>query len=56
MPRTYRQYLEDLLEAAQKIARFVEQSTFEEFEANDMMIGAVLHYLLVIGRSCQARP
>lgn len=56
MPRTYRQYLKDILDAAQKIVRFVDGATFEEFQANDMMVGAVLHYLQVIGEAVKRIP
>lgn len=56
MPRTYRQYLEDIIEAAQIINRFTDRVAFEEFRANDMMVGAVLHYLRVIGEATKRVP
>jgi uncharacterized protein with HEPN domain len=56
MPRTYKQHLEDILDAAQKIERFVHGATFEGFKNNDMMVGAVLHYLLIIGEAVKRIP
>jgi uncharacterized protein with HEPN domain len=59
MPRTYRQYLEDIediVEAAQIINRFTDSVAFEEFRDNDMMVGAVLHYLQVIGEATKRVP
>lgn len=49
-------YLTDIVEAAQSIARFVMEESFDEFEQNEMMNSAVLQKLTVIGEAASRLP
>jgi uncharacterized protein with HEPN domain len=56
MPRDYRLYLEDILEAAQKVNSYLQGVTFEQFGEETMRLDAVLHNLLVIGEAVKSVP
>jgi predicted nucleotidyltransferase len=45
MPRDYKLYLEDILQAIDKIENYLGDSSFESFTANPMQVDAVLHNL-----------
>ncbi len=54
--REYEDYLRDILEAASKARRFVENVTFDEFVANDEKIYAVMQALQIIGEAVKKIP
>jgi uncharacterized protein with HEPN domain len=56
MPRNYKLYLEDILEAIQKVETYLAGSAFEAFAGNTMLIEAVLYNLLVIGEATKHIP
>ncbi len=57
-------YLRHILEAIEKIGRYIEGVSFEEFGENDMMVDAVVRELEIIGEAsknlseafCQSHP
>jgi uncharacterized protein with HEPN domain len=52
MPRRDDAVLAELLEAAGKIERFIANSDRANFDANEMLQGAVLYWLAVVGEAC----
>ncbi len=50
MPRDHKLYLEDILEAIDKIERYLEGVSFQEFADDSMRIDAVLRNLLSLVR------
>ena len=54
--RVYSDYLNDILDAAQKAERFVSGVTFEEFQLNDEKVYAVIRALEVIGEAAKRIP
>jgi len=49
-------YLEDIVEGAEKIERFTDGMTFEEFERDEKTVDAVLRNLEVIGEAAKNVP
>jgi len=49
MPRDFRLYLGDILDAIGKIEIFTSDSSFENFIQNGMLVDAVLFNLEIIG-------
>jgi len=56
MPRDYRLYLDDILEAVEKIERYVEGVSLQEFVGDSMRVDAVLRNLEVIGEAAKSIP
>ncbi len=56
MFRDYRVYLEDILEAAKKIERYLEGVSFQEFSRDTMRVDAVLRNLEIIGEAAKNIP
>lgn len=56
MRRVYTDYLRDILDAAEKVSRFVEGVDFEAFQANDEKVFAVIRGLTVIGEAAKRIP
>jgi len=56
MPRDYRVYLEDVLEAIAKIERYVANMSFEEFTRNDMVVDATIRNFEIIGEAIKRIP
>jgi uncharacterized protein with HEPN domain len=56
MRRVYTDYLRDILDAAEKVSRFIEGVNFETFEANDEKVYAVTRGLEVIGEAAKQIP
>ncbi|MEO2151446.1 MAG: DUF86 domain-containing protein [Thermococcus sp.] len=54
--RDYRLYIEDILEAIEKIEEYTEGMTLEEFRINKMVVDAVARNLEIIGEACRAFP
>ena len=54
--RDYRLYIEDILEAIEKIEEYTEGITLEEFRINKMVVDAVVRNLEIIGEACRAFP
>lgn len=49
--RTYQLFVEDILEAMDKIERYIKGLTYEMFVKNEMVIDAVLRNLEIIGEA-----
>jgi uncharacterized protein with HEPN domain len=49
-------YLDDLIESAEKIDRFLRAATLETFRDDDLLFDAVLYNLQVIGESVKKLP
>ncbi len=56
MPRDYRLYLDDMLEACRKIRRFTEGMTFHDFERDVKTQDAVIRNFEVIGEAANRLP
>jgi uncharacterized protein with HEPN domain len=56
MPKEYRVYLEDILEAIRKIHRYSSELTRDEFLADDRTIDAVVRNLEIVGEAAKAIP
>lgn len=56
MSRDWLLYLDDLIDSAEKIGRFVTGRTFETFVADDAVFDAVLFNLQVIGEAVKMFP
>ena len=56
MSRDYRLYLEDILEAIEKIERYLEAVSFQEFCGDAMRVDAVLRNLEIIGEATKSIP
>ena len=54
--RSFLDYLQDILEAAQDAADFVEGSTFEEFSKDKKSTYAVLRALEIVGEAAKKIP
>ena len=54
--RDVRLFLHDMLEAIEKIERYTAGLGFEEFEANDMVVDAVVRNLEIIGEAAKHIP
>ena len=56
MPRDYKLYLEDILDAIQKIEEYVQGLTYREFRESSLQVDAVLYNLEIIGEAVKHIP
>jgi uncharacterized protein with HEPN domain len=56
LERVYADYLEDILDAIQKVAKFIEGMTFDQFAADDKTAFAVIRALEIIGEATKHIP
>ncbi|HEC34490.1 MAG TPA: DUF86 domain-containing protein, partial [Chloroflexi bacterium] len=56
MPRDYRLYLDDILEAVTKIEGYLEGVSLQEFAEDSMRVDAVLRNLEIIGEAAKGIP
>ena len=56
MSRDWLLYLDDLVESAEKIQRFLQARTFEAFTADEILFDAILFNLEVIGEAVKKLP
>jgi len=56
MPRDYKVYLEDMLEAIQKIHRYMEGLSFESFALEEKTVDAVVRNLEILGEAVKQIP
>ncbi len=54
--RNYNIFIEDILEAMEKIGSYIKEISFEAFEANDMIVDAVIRNLGIIGEASAQIP
>ena len=54
--KNYRLYLHDILKHAQRIMRYTQGVTYEQFAQEDMLINAVIRNLEVIGEAAKRIP
>jgi uncharacterized protein with HEPN domain len=54
--RTYTDYLEDILDAATKVASFVASMTYEQFASDEKTVYAVIHCFEIIGEATKRVP
>jgi uncharacterized protein with HEPN domain len=54
--REYSDYLEDILDAIQKAAEFIEEMSFELFSKDDKTVYAVIRALEIIGEASKNIP
>lgn len=56
MSRIYSLYLQDIVEASERIASYVKGVTHSEFETDQMRIDAVIRNLQIIGEAVKKLP
>jgi len=56
MPRDYRLYLEDIVEAADRIQRYTVEMDFDSFASDDRTQDAVVRNLEIIGEAAKRLP
>ena len=56
MSRDWLLYLDDLIDSAEKLQRYLAGRTFESFSADDVLFDAVLFNLAVIGEAAKNVP
>lgn len=56
MPRDYKLYLGDLLEASERIQEYTKNMSLSDFERSNITIDAVVHNLEVIGEAARRLP
>lgn len=56
MSRNQRLFLQDIIEACEKILRYTSGMDFEAFTQNDMVYDAVLRNLEIIGEAAKKMP
>ena len=56
MSRDWLLYLDDLIDSAEKMQRFLKGRAFEEFASDEMLFDAVLFNLEVIGEAVKQLP
>ncbi len=56
MPRDFRLYLDDILEACRRIQKFTEGMSFEEFKSDSKTQDAVIRNFEVIGEAAKRLP
>ena len=49
-------YLRDILDSINKIAKFSQELSYEDFKANDMAIDAIVRNLEIIGGAARNMP
>lgn len=56
MPRDFEFFLEDMLEAIEKVQTYTRGMSFSDFEKNDLVVDAVVRNLEVIGEASKRIP
>ena len=56
MPRDYRQYLDDIVVACERILRYTQGMSAEEFRTDDRTFDAVVRNLEIIGEAAKGIP
>ncbi len=56
MPREYKLYLSDILEALERIQEYTKSMTFKDFAKSNITIDAVVRNLEVIGEAARKLP
>jgi len=56
MPRDYKVYLEDIIEAIAKIERYVANLSFEDFSRKEIVIDATIRNFEIIGEAVKRIP
>jgi uncharacterized protein with HEPN domain len=56
MSRNFRLYIEDIAISCEKVLRYTEGTTFEEFKLDDQKYDAVLRNLEIIGEAAKNIP
>lgn len=56
MSRDWLLYLDDVIESAEKIQRFLRTATLDTFSADELLFDAVLYNLQVIGEAVKKLP
>ena len=56
MSREHRLFLEDMLQACEKVIRYAQGLTQEQFVANEQAFDAVMRNLEIIGEACKHVP
>ncbi len=54
--KSYRMFIEDILQAMDKIDRYIKGLTYKEFTENEMVTDAVIRNLEIIGEASRNVP
>ena len=56
MSRIYRLYLEDIVEASERITSYLKDLTYRDFERDQMRLDAVIRNLQIVGEAVKKLP
>lgn len=56
MPKDFKVYIEDVMDAIAKIEKYMANLSFEEFRKNEMVIDATIRNLEIIGEAVKRIP
>ena len=56
MKRNYKMFVEDILEAIKKIEKYIKNLEYADFEANNLVLDAVIRNLEIIGEAAKNVP
>jgi len=56
MPREYKAYLKDILEAIRKIENYTKDVSFDDFEVDELIQDGLVRNLEVIGEAAKSIP
>lgn len=56
MPRSHEHYLKDILQAIERIQKYIAGIELEQFKSDEMRIDSVLHNLMIIGEAVKNIP
>ncbi len=56
MPREYKLYLRDILTSSERVQRYTQGMSYEDFTENDLVQDAVIRNLMVIGEAVKCIP
>jgi len=56
MPKTYKVHLEDIIQAVNKIEKYMKDLTFQKFKKTELVVDAVVRNLEIIGEAAKRIP
>jgi uncharacterized protein with HEPN domain len=56
MPRDYKVYLEDMIDAGEKIRRYAKGLSFQDFSSDEKTVDAVVRNLEILGEAAKQVP
>ena len=56
MPKDYKVYIDDIIEAIEKIQRYVLSKSFQQFSSDSLLVDGVIRNLAIIGEAVKNIP